>query len=132
SASGGTSQLLALRVTLRPDGQGVPVGARLLRVPDGKARFLTSKRNERGVRREEDQVFSLGHAQQQAVERIAVRLRSFDAGQDMFAGYRQNRGSCRPHLFTKARWCNRQLTQAVLEIHLPNTGDRYSTRRVDH
>jgi hypothetical protein len=36
----------------------------LLRVPDGKARLLTSHCDERGVRREEDEVFSFGHAQQ--------------------------------------------------------------------
>jgi hypothetical protein len=75
----------------------------LLRVPNGKARFLTPKRKERGVRREEDEVFSFGHAQQQAVERIMVRLRSLHAGQDVFVGYRQDSGSCRSHLVTKAR-----------------------------
>jgi uncharacterized protein YoaH (UPF0181 family) len=41
-----------------------------------------------GVRREEDEVFSFGHAQQQAVERITVSLRGFHAGQDVFVGYR--------------------------------------------
>jgi hypothetical protein len=48
-----------------------------LRVPDGKTRFLTPECDERGVRREEDDVFSFGHAQQQTVERITVRLRGF-------------------------------------------------------
>jgi len=33
--------------------------------------------DERRVRREEDEVFSFGHAQQQAVEGITVRLRGF-------------------------------------------------------
>ena len=67
----------------------VPVGFRkLLRVPDGKTGFLTPKCDERGVRREEDEVFSFGHAQQQAVERITVSLRGFHAGQDVFVGYR--------------------------------------------
>ena len=61
---------------------------KLLCVPDGKMRFLTPKCDERAVRREEDQVFSFGHAQQQAVERITVRLRSFHTGQDVFVGYR--------------------------------------------
>ena len=72
-------------------GFGVPVGARfgkLLRVPDWKARFLTPKCDERAVRREEEEVFGFGHAQQQAVEGITVRLRSFHAGQDVFGGYR--------------------------------------------
>ncbi|HEY7388736.1 MAG TPA: hypothetical protein VH640_09510 [Bryobacteraceae bacterium] len=66
------------------------VGARfgnLLRVPDGKARFPTPKCDQRGVRREEDEAFSFGHAQQQAVERITVRLRSFYGGQDVFVSY---------------------------------------------
>ncbi len=73
----------------------VPVGFRkLLRAPDGKTRFLTPKFDERGVCREEDEVFSFGHAQQQAVERITVRLRGFHARQDVFVGYRQDRGSC--------------------------------------
>jgi hypothetical protein len=61
---------------------------KLLRVPDGKTRFLTPKRYERGVRREEDEVFSFCHAQQQAVEWITVRLRSFHASQDVFVGHR--------------------------------------------
>jgi len=41
----------------------LPVGARfgkLLCVPDGKTRFLTREFDERGVRREEDEVLSLG------------------------------------------------------------------------
>lgn len=42
----------------------------LLRVPDFGAQFL-----------------SFGHAQQQAVERIAVRLRSFHARQYVFVSY---------------------------------------------
>jgi hypothetical protein len=69
----------------------VPVGARFgkwLCVPDGKTRFLTPKCDERGVRREEDEVFSFGHTQQQPGEWITVRLRSFHAGQDVFVGYR--------------------------------------------
>ena len=84
----------------RPSGcrtARVPVGARfekLLRVPDGKTRFLTPKCDERGVCREEDEVFSFGHAQQQAVERITVRLRDFHAGQDVFVGYREDGCSC--------------------------------------
>ena len=56
--------------------------------PDRKTGFLTSECDERAVRREKDAVFSFGHAQQQAVERITVRLRSLKAGQDMFVGYR--------------------------------------------
>jgi len=75
----------------------VPVGARfgkLLRVPDGKTTFLFPECDERGVRREEDQVFGFGHAQQQAVERITVRLRGFHAGQDVFIGYREDGCSC--------------------------------------
>lgn len=68
----------------------VPVGFRkLLRVPDGKTRFLVPKCDERGVRRE-GQVFRFGHAQQQTVEAITVRLRGFHARQDVFAGYRQD------------------------------------------
>ena len=46
------------------------------------------KCKERGVRREEDEVFSFRHPQQQAIERITVRLRGFHAGQDVFVGYR--------------------------------------------
>lgn len=61
---------------------------RFLRVPDGKTRFLTPKCDERGVRREEDEIFSFGHAQQQAVERITVGLRGFQDCQDVFVGYR--------------------------------------------
>ena len=60
----------------------------MLRVPNRKARFLTPKCDERGVRREEDEIFSFGHAQQEAVERITVRLRSFHACQEVFVGYR--------------------------------------------
>src|SRR5579884_2895142 len=59
-----------------------------LRVPDRKTRFLTPKCDERGVRREEDEIFGFGHAQQQAVERIAMGLRSFHDGQHMLVGYR--------------------------------------------
>ncbi len=59
-----------------------------LRVPDGKTRFLAPQCDERGVRRQEDEAFRSGHAQQQAVERIAVRLRGSHAGQDVFVGYR--------------------------------------------
>ena len=55
-------------------------------MPDGKIRFLTPKCDERGVRREEDQVFSFGHAQQQAVEPFTVSLRGFHTGQDVFGG----------------------------------------------
>jgi len=60
----------------------------VLRPPNGKTRFLTPKCDERGVRREEDEIFSLGYAQQQAVERITVGLRSSHDGQDVFVGYR--------------------------------------------
>ena len=44
--------------------------------------------DERRVRREEDEVFSFRHALQQAIERIAVRLRGLHASQDVFVGYR--------------------------------------------
>lgn len=76
----GTAQ--RLRRTLRQERDGT--GSR---VPDGKTRFLTPKCDQRVIRRQEDEVFSFGHAQQQAVERITVGLRGFHVSQDVFVGH---------------------------------------------
>ena len=56
--------------------------------PEGKTRFLIPECDESAIRCEEDEVFSFGHAQQQAVEWITVRFRGLDAGQNVFVGYR--------------------------------------------
>jgi len=61
--------------------------------PDGKMRLLRTERDESVICGEQDEVFSLCHTEQQAVEGIRVSLRGRYSGQAVLVSYGEDDGS---------------------------------------